>query len=265
MNFLISLPVRNFISRLPRGRGRLAKILAGKTRREIVQLPGLQAGVKMQLDLGESFQRLMAFGAYQPDLFQTLGKHVRKQDRVLMAGANIGYVPLALANMGCRVVCFEADPRNVEVCRQNLALNPQFDIRLVGAGLSDQAGTLSFWQSDTDSQSSFAVAHHATKQVQVAVRAGDEALRELDIQMLDGIVLDVEGWECHALEGLRQTISSNIPRWAIIECAPWALEGAGKSSVDLHKLIESLGWHVTNPGQEDLVCIRDSKVPSVPS
>ncbi len=213
----------------------------------------------MQLDTAEPFQRLMAFGAYQPDLFRVLRGLIRKEDRVLMAGANIGYVPLALASLGCRVVGFEADPRNVEACRRNLALNPQFDVHLVGEGLSDKAGILKFWQSETDSQSSFAVHHQSAKQAQVAVTAGSEALQELGIKQLDGIVLDVEGWECHALEGLRQTIEGNLPRWAIIECAPWALEGAGKTSTDLHKLLESFGWRITNPGQEDLVCIREPK------
>lgn len=176
-----------------------------------------------------------------------------------MAGANIGYVPLALAKLGCRVVGFEADPRNVEASRRNFALNPQFDIQLVGEGLSDQQGVLKFWQAETDSQSSFAVHNLGSKQAQVSVRAGDEALREIGINQLDGIVLDVEGWECHALEGLRQTIAGNLPRWAIIECAPWALEGAGKTSADLHKLLESFGWRITNPGQEDLICLRDAK------
>ncbi len=212
----------------------------------------------MHLDTASPLDRLVAFGAYQPDLFTTLRQFIHKDDCVLMAGANIGYVPLALARMGCRVVGFEADPRNVEACRRNLALNPQFDIRLVGEGLSDRKETLMFWLSDTSGDSSFALHHHATKQVEVSVTTGDEALRALGINQLDGIVLDVEGWECHALEGLRQTISGHLPRWAIIECAPWALEGAGKTSDGLHTLIESFGWRITNPGQADLVCIPGS-------
>ena len=259
MSILTSLPVRNLVARLPRGRGRLASLLARKAEAGLFQLPSPLTGVKIHLDTGEPFQRLMAFGAYQPDLFRVLGRLIQEGDRVLMAGANIGYVPLALASLGCRVVGFEADPRNVEAARSNFALNPQFDIRFVGEGLSDQKGALKFWQAETDSQSSFAVHKQGSKQSQVSVTTGDEALRELGINQLDGIVLDVEGWECHALEGLRQTLTGHLPRWAIIECAPWALESAGKTSADLHQLLESFGWRITNPGQEDLVCERDIK------
>lgn len=258
MSILTAFPIRNIVSRLPRGRGRLAQALTRKPERRAFELPGTLAGVKMHLDTAKSLDRLVAFGAYQPELVRTLRQLIQKEDCVLMAGANIGYVPLVLASMGCRVVGFEADPRNVEACRRNLAMNPQFDIRLVGEGLSDRKGKLMFWLSDTSGESSFALHHHATKQAEVSVTTGDEALRVLGINQLDGIVLDVEGWECHALEGLRQTISGNLPRWAIIECAPWALEGAGKTSNDLHKLIESFGWRITNPGQADLLCIRDS-------
>lgn len=213
----------------------------------------------MHLNTLDHFQSLMAFGAYQPDMLNALRNVVRTDDRVLMAGANIGYIPLVLAHLGCVVIAFEADPRNVERCRENIDLNPRFDIRLVGKGLSDQAGILKFWLSDTNSQSSFGYPHHASEQTQIAVTAGDEALRELGIQKLDGIVLDVEGWECHALAGLRQTILSSVPRWAIIENANWALEGAGKTSRDLHELIESFGWRITNPGEDDLLCFRNSR------
>ncbi len=208
----------------------------------------------MRLDMANPFQAMMAFGTYQPAILRQLQTLARSGETVLVAGAHVGYIPLALASLGCRVICFEADPRNIESCNYNLSLNPQLNVSLIPAGLSDKDRTLPFWVADTDTQSSFAVSHRANRQVQVPVRQGDDAIMELGVESFDGILLDVEGWECHALEGLRQTLSRKLPRWAIIECAAWALEGAGKSPADLTILIESFGWRINIQIAGDLIC-----------
>ena len=251
---LTSLPVRHLVSRLPRGRVRLIKLLTKyKAKEKTLALIGHLKGVRMCLDMSDLFQAQMAFGIYQVECVDWLKRLTREGDVVLVAGAHIGYMPLALANLGCRVICFEADPSNIQKCKRNLSLNPELPITLIPSALGETDGVLSFWASDVSSHSSFAVEHHRGERVEVAVRRGDAALAEIGVSSIDGILLDVEGWECHALKGLRGVLSKQL-RWAVIECAEWALELAGASTAELKAMIDALGLAVLDTADSDLIC-----------
>ncbi len=251
---LNSLLVREAVSRLPKGSMRVAKLLAttAPEKREF-RLTG-KTDVRMLLDTSDVFQAHMAFGTYQRKLLSVLGHHARRGDNVLVAGAHVGYIPLRLAELGCKVVACEADPRNVEQSRHNFSLNPQLAIELAGVGLSDAPTELLIWMADASSNSSLAFAHHAHAQAKVVVRPADQILQEFGIGELDGLVLDVEGWEVKALSGLKETLHRSRPRWAVIECAPWALEGAGTSERELRNLIQQIGWNDVRQVGDDLIC-----------
>jgi FkbM family methyltransferase len=256
MSILSSVLVRRLISNLSRGGPRLTKMLTQKfPEKRVFELTKPLQGVQMQFDTSDIFEAQMAFGTYQPRLLTEIKRLSRPGDQVIMAGAALGYVPLALANLGCKVIAMEADPRNYEKCRDNIALNKNLEVVLFGEGLSDVNATELIWLSDVGTHSSFAAQHHATTQGEAKVRRGDDVLQELRVSEIDGIVLDVEGWEIHALEGLRETFTKKLPRWAIIECADWALQAAGKSEAELRELIGSFGWKVTEEIGSDLVCV----------
>jgi hypothetical protein len=84
--------------------------------------------------------------------------------------------------------------------------------------------------------------------------SGDKILSDLGVSELDGLILDVEGWELRALQGLRKTLERNLPRWAIIESADWALAGAGTSEIALKDMIVGLGWRIIDRIGNDLFC-----------
>lgn len=71
---------------------------------------------------------------------------------------------------------------------------------------------------------------------------------------IDGLVLDVEGWELKALTGLANTLARKRPRWAVIECADWALRGAGTSEQALRGHIADVGWTICDQIGDDLIC-----------
>ena len=209
---------------------------------------------RMLFNTADVFQAQMAYGQYQPRLIKKIKSIAQPSDCVLVAGGHIGYVPLIVANFGCQVIACEADPRNAATCRDNFELNPHLNVSLVGCGLSDKNDQIPLWLSDVSSNSSFAIAHSAPANAHVNVRTGDEILAELDSLELDGLVLDVEGWELKALLGLKATFARKLPRWAIIECAPWALRGAGASEAELRSAIVGLGWRISEQIGDDLIC-----------
>jgi FkbM family methyltransferase len=254
---LTSKPVRAFVSRLPRGGVRLTGALTRyRPSDEVFDLPGPLNGIKMRLDTSDRFQAHMAFGVYQPDVVAAFTRLARAGDVVVTAGTHVGFMALALARLGCRVIGFEADPRNAARSRSNFSLNPNLRTELVPVGLGRENKALLFWMSDVSPQSSFAVPHYASSQISVPVRRGDDVLKELGVGHVDGLLLDVEGWECDVLEGLGETLRRHLPRWAIVECVEFALRGANRTPEELRGMIRGLGWRIEDAKAADLVCYR---------
>lgn len=143
------------------------------------ELVGDLAGVRLTIDTADLFQSQMIYGVYQRPVIATLKRLMRAGDTVLVAGAHIGYIPLVLANGGATVVCFEADPRNVLQCRENLDLNPLLPVTLVPEGLSNTEGNLRMWQSVSGTHSSFGAQHLGGAYVDVCTRRGDDCSNRL--------------------------------------------------------------------------------------
>lgn len=264
---LTSRTVRRLVANLPRGRSRTARLISQRYPKEqAFELVGNLAQSSMYLDTADPFQADIAYGAYQPELVNAIFRLARKGDVVLTAGAHLGYVALAISEaVGAqgKVMAFEADPRMVEKCGRNLALNQvETTVNLIPFGLGSANDELEMSLSSVAGQSSLAIAHHRIGSSRVIVRKGDEVMAELGITRIDGMVLDVEGWEMEILAGLSQTLANHLPRWAIIECWDVALNGAGSSANQLLEQLNKLGWTTTaidgGPVRDgtDIVCNR---------
>jgi FkbM family methyltransferase len=220
----------------------------------------------MYLDTADPFQADIAFGAYQPELLKAIFRLARPGDVVLTAGAHLGYVALAISRAvgpQGRVLAFEAEPGMAEKCARNLALNQvEGMIDLYPCALGSANAELEMSISSTAGQSSFAIGHHRIGGARVAVRKGDEVMAELGITEIDGMVLDVEGWEMEILAGLGKTLANHLPRWAIVECWDVALKAAGSSAAELVQELNKLGWTTVaidgGPVRDgtDIVCSR---------
>ena len=246
--------VRRFVSRLPRGKGIAGRLISRHGRTDTFEMIGPLEGLRMQLDTADQFQALMSCGAYQGDLVAELQRTVKPNDVILTAGAHVGYMMLAMARMGGRVIGFECDPNLADLCQRNLDLN-SLNTTLIRAGLGSEDTDLEMNISEHPGQSSFGVAHYSESKATVKVRRGDNVLKELGLERLDGLLIDVEGWECHLLRGLSETLAKQTPRWAVIECADWALDQAGSSVAELRSMIRDIGWETTEMGS-DLICRR---------
>lgn len=264
---LTSTTVRRLVATLPRGRSRTARLISRRyPKAQEFALVGDLAQGSMFLDTADPLQADIAFGGYQPALIHTIFQLARKDDVVLTAGAHLGYVALAISQAvgpQGKVLAFEADPRMLEKCRRNLALNQvETTVNLVPCALGSANDELEMSLSSTAGQSSLAIGHHRIGSTRVAVRNGDEVMAELGITRIDGMVLDVEGWEMEILAGLSQTLSTHLPRWAIIECWDVALNAAGSSAKELLQKLGALGWTTRaidgGPARDgtDIVCHR---------
>jgi FkbM family methyltransferase len=264
---LTSKSLRRLIASAPQGRSRLGRLISRRyPTSQVFNLVGNLSDISLHLDTSDPFQSDMAYGAYQNEVIEQMLELVRPGDVVLTAGAQVGYVPLVLARVvgsRGRVITFEPDPRMIEACRRNIALNRADNIvHLVPMGLGSANEKLNMSLSSHTGQSSFAISHHHVSSASVPVRRGDEVLAELGISRIDGLVLDVEGWEMKVLAGLAKTFSAQLPRWAIIECWDVPLKAAGSSANELLKKLTSLDWTTRSVDggeardETDIVCTR---------
>ena len=240
---------RWLVSRLPRGRARIARALSGVLRTPFVDFVEPETyGVRLVIDPADPFQLEIWLGTYQPHVVSFLRSTVRPGAHVLCAGLHVGYVAgiaRALAGPNGAVYSAEPDQTARERARRNLSLQAgAAPVHIFEGGLSDADGSLTLHRSSVLGHSSFACEHQPLDETTVAVVQGDRWLNDLNVPRLDVIVLDVEGWELQVLRGLRETIARSLSLVALVELTEWALRGAGTSSVELVAFLRKSGFEI---------------------
>jgi FkbM family methyltransferase len=201
----------------------------------------------MVVDPSDPFQLEMWLGAYQPHVVAFLRQNIKPGAVVLVAGLQVGYVATIAAKLaGPRGRVFSAEPDAAarDIARLNLAMLDAScaPIDVLAGGLSDSDGHLTMYLSSTLGHSSFAAPHQPRATEMVPLRRGDAWLAERGVQRLDVVVLDIEGWECHALRGLAGVLSSSPHLVALIEVSDWALRDAGCSVAMLFDWLRANGF-----------------------
>ncbi len=135
-----------------------------------------------------------------------------------------------------KVLSFEFVPANLDIWRQNVALNPRLEpvIRLVEAAVSDRSGDELFLEG---SGPGTRVVQEPTNSGAPTVRTAaiDEVVAREGLSRVDFIKMDIEGSELSALRGAEQALRRFRPKLAIsvyhqledFWAVPQYLEGLG--------------------------------------
>ncbi len=226
-------------------------------------VPGLDVPLDMLLhgsaDLHVSAS-LRERGIWEPFETALMLAAVAAGDRVLDAGANIGYFTLlAAARVGAagRVYAFEPEPRNYALLARNVALNG-FEERatLCEAALADAAGEAQLYLSEDNLGDHQLQPDEAGRQaVTVRLEQGSAwfAGRE---DALDFVKVDTQGAEHSVITGLLPTLEASGPGLRILlELTPRSLRSAGTSGADLIDTLARLGlpFHIVDHLEHRLV------------
>ncbi|MDN7814924.1 FkbM family methyltransferase [Burkholderia vietnamiensis] len=154
---------------------------------------------------------------FEPHLVSMLEALCDDGNQVLDIGANIGCTALALSHIvGVgKVAAFEPVPGTFANLAKNAGALP--NVATYNFALGKEPGILPMQGGEGDSSGAFVanefhIAGPGYFQVDVPVRKLDDAFPSLELDRIDFIKIDVEGFELDVFEGARETLQRFRPR-----------------------------------------------------
>ena len=181
-------------------------------------------GYKLQVipgDLGISSE-LMMFKTHEPLTTKLLSKELKKGMICLDVGGNIGYYTLLESNIigdTGKVIAIEPSPPNFKHLKRNLEIQNSENVDAYNFAAGDVDGNLNFLVYK-ESNGSFTIPDGETTNlpgelIKVPAKRLDTFLKELNIEHVDFVRMDVEGYEHHIIEGMKETIKKSKPMFQI--------------------------------------------------
>jgi FkbM family methyltransferase len=170
-------------------------------------------------------------GSHDYEVYETklvLGL-VRRGDVAVDVGAMIGYYTLLLAHsVGAegRVFAFEPDQRNFDLLSENVAMNGYDHVTLKQAVVGASSGKTKLYPAPEEFRGdgrAYGVGGGERTAVDVDMVCLDEAVDG----PADVIKIDVQGYEGHVLEGMRDLLGRSNEMFMLVEYAPCLLLEAG--------------------------------------
>jgi FkbM family methyltransferase len=172
-------------------------------------------------------------------------------------GANTGYYSLSLAKIGVkRILAIEPNPPTLEMLRINVALNNWNEQIAVIPSCVGEQGEVDFYQSGGLGSASIVEKDHPNS-TPIRVKSAPliQILKENNIQRVDALKIDVEGFEDQALEPFfEQENQSFWPKTLVIEhchSESW--------KINILDLILSRGYTIINRTRANTVLTRSNQ------
>lgn len=159
-------------------------------------------------------------GLYEEEFlisFETIFRHHLekfKQQTFIDVGANIGNHALFFSRYFKEIIVFEPNPIALKLLDTNIFLNQTKNIHVIPLGLSNESGTLPFFEDPENlGGSGFSIKkYHSVSKQKLNIEKGDTILyRDYKSSSIGVMKLDIEGLELPALQGLKQTIIHHQP------------------------------------------------------
>ncbi len=131
-------------------------------------------------------------------------RFLRKSDRVIDVGANIGTISLLSSSIvtdSGKIYAVEANPKTYEYLKGNIAFNNRSNIQPVNIALGDSDGEILFSDMFEDDQNKIVTSGAGIK---VPITRLDEL--KIDEKNIDLLKIDVEGFELFVLKGAPEVL-----------------------------------------------------------
>ncbi len=157
------------------------------------------------------------YGAYEQDELETMRRLMADRPAVALdIGANVGHHSLYMASFCAQVHAFEPYEKVASAIDDKIRRNSLQHVHVHRVGLSDQERVLDFYapQGVNTGTGTFVATHEAQNNSlvgQLRVVKADDYLASLQLQRVDLIKIDVEGFELSVLRGLPETLRRHRP------------------------------------------------------
>ncbi len=231
------------------GKSRLARYLSKKNKKNAISFEGISwmqnENILLHIDT-KSYVEWCVFSMaeYETELARLIRSQVNEGNVCLDIGANIGIQSLRMAQETTqtgKVIAFEPVNSLRERLEKNLALNRTTQVEVLPYALSDFSGTSTMNINPQDSnQGTAALSENGNTEIQV--RKGDDLLKEMNIERLDFIKIDVEGFEYQVLTGLKESIKRFRPSIVFEYDDNYCKKRGKKSYIDFYTFFSELNY-----------------------
>lgn len=181
---------------------------------------------------------------FEPEMVKLFRSLADNSETILDIGANIGCTAILFGELSNKVYAFEPSQSTFAFLEKNISRSGRKNVFLQNIGLGAEPGEFTLTFSPTNraggfvsNQTQASVGHTVEK---IAIRQLDEVVNSLNLQQIDFIKIDVEGFEGHVLRGAKQTLLSNRPV-VVMELNHWCLNAFQRTSVpDFFDLLRSM-------------------------
>lgn len=192
---------------------------------------------------------VLVSGTYENEIKTLINISLKPGFAALDIGANIGIQSIRMAQRigpGGKVYAFEPLEHLQSKLKKNLALNNCSNVTVFPLALADneEIKTISIDEKRWN-QGTFSLSQNNTGQSEqeLKVKIGDRIAEVAQLDRLDLIKIDVEGFEYQVIKGLKDTITRHRPR-IIFEYDATYWSRTGQSISDCLDLLHSLGYQV---------------------
>lgn len=191
-------------------------------------------------------------GEWDPEDASALQSLLRPGMTMLDVGAHVGYFALLAARTvgpGGRVVAIEADPDNFALLSANARHAPPGVVEAVHAAAWSSSGTLELTRAADGNTGDGRMYRHAGSVRAVTVPAVriDEVLGPRE--QLDVALLDTQGTEQMAMEGMRNTLARCRPH-ILAEFWPYGIRKFGRDPSEPLAIYRDYGYNITALGAD---------------
>ena len=247
------------------------KVLASKPLRALTNA-AIRRIVPAQLRIGKATVVLnpndpvisgaLTFGVYEKPETRFFQAVCRPGMNFLDIGANVGYyTALAMAAGAGRVVALEPDPENFTYLEATIRANAPALALAIQKAAGPAAGKLTLYRSSSNRGDNRLYANELCDQsCEVDVCVIDQLLTELDTRTIDLVKADVQGFEGHVLEGMKETIARSGSLTGMMEFWPDGLQRAGTAPEEFLGRLEHLGLRLYElTGNGSLLPLQDKR------
>ena len=163
-------------------------------------------------------QELLVFGTHEPLSTKALKNELREGMTCLDIGANIGYYStiesMAVGKIG-RVIAIEPSPINFSYLKRNMELQKTSNYELHNYAIGDTNDEINFLISEKSNLSRVIEEGdnipEGSELVKIPLKTLDKFVEEKNLNRLDLIRMDVEGYEFQILNNAKKTIGTYKP------------------------------------------------------